>query len=100
MLLSILVSLFLCVGTYFIIRYIRQRRRIIAEADSTIAAANDTIAESGKMITALASDYWGVYYLELDKNEGICYQAHTAFQEGLKVGEHFPYLNTLTAYAE
>ena len=52
------------------------------------------------MITALASDYWGVYYLELDKNEGICYQAHTALQEGLKVGEHFPYLNTLTAYAE
>ena len=99
-LLVILVSLFLCVGACFIIRYIRQRRRIIAEADITIAAANDTIAESGKMITALASDYWGVYYLELDKNEGICYQAHTALQEGLKVGEHFPYLNTLTAYAE
>ena len=30
----------------------------------------------------------------------ICYQAHTALDEGLKVGEKFPYLNTLTAYAE
>ena len=38
------------------------------------------------------------YYLELDKNEGICYQAHTALQEGLKVGEHFPYLKIAREY--
>ena len=99
-LLTTLVVLFLCVGVYFIIRYIRQRKRIIAEADSTIAAANDTIAESGKMITALASDYWSVYYLELDKNEGICYQAHSAIDDGIKVGERFSYLETFTAYAD
>lgn len=28
-----------------------------------------------KMITALASDYRSVYYLELDKDHGVCYQA-------------------------
>ena len=99
-LLVTLVALFLCVGVYFIIRYIRQRKRIIAEADSTIAAANDIIAESGRMITALASDYWSVYYLELDKNEGICYQAHSGIDDGIGVGERFSYLDTFTAYAE
>ncbi len=99
MLMIMLLWMFLAVGLYFIARYIRQRRRIIAEADSTIAAANDTIAESGKMITALASDYLGVYYLALDKDEGICYQAHSALDEGIVVGEKFSYLKTFTAYA-
>ena len=100
MLLTVLVALFLCVGVYFIIRYIRQRRQIIAEADSTIAAANDTIVQSEKMITALASDYWGVYYLELDSNEGTCYQAHSDMDEGIGVGEKFSYTDTLMAYAD
>ena len=78
-----------------------QRRRIIAEADITIAAANDTIAESGKMITALASDYWSVYYLELDRDWGVCYQSHSDLGgSGFKVGEEFPYLAAVTAYAK
>ena len=29
--------------------------------------------QQDKMITALAADYWSVYYLELDKDEGVCY---------------------------
>ena len=28
------------------------------------------------------------------------YQAHTDMEDGLRVGEHFPYLQTFTAYAE
>ena len=28
------------------------------------------------------------------------YQAHTDIEDGLRVGEHFPYLETFTAYAE
>ena len=52
------------------------------------------------MITALAADYWSVYYLELDKDEGVCYQAHTDLDSpGFKVGEHFTYLAAVTAYA-
>ncbi|MBQ6126119.1 MAG: hypothetical protein IJI77_03745, partial [Erysipelotrichaceae bacterium] len=30
-----------------------------------------------KLITALSSDYRSVYYLELDRNAGVCYQART-----------------------
>ena len=56
-------------------------------------------AQQNNLITALASDYWSVYYLELDKNEGICYQAHADVENGFKVGDHFPYLESVTAYA-
>ena len=49
------------------------------------------------LITALASDYRSVYYLELDKNHGICYQARTDML-GLKPGEEFSYLEAVTAY--
>ncbi len=56
--------------------------------------------QQDKMITALAADYWSVYYLELDKNTGVCYQAHTDLEApGFSVGEHFTYLPAVTAYA-
>ena len=55
--------------------------------------------QQGQLITALASDYWSVYYLELDKDEGICYQSHADVDGGFRVGEHFPYLQAVTDYA-
>ena len=55
--------------------------------------------EQDRMITALASDYWSVYYLELDKDEGVCYQAHEDVDHGFGVGDRFPYLASVTAYA-
>lgn len=51
------------------------------------------------MITALASDYWSVYHIDLDKNEGICYQAHEDIDDGFDVGEKFPYIESFTDYA-
>jgi len=53
-----------------------------------------------RLITALCSDYWSVYYLELDKDEGVCYQAHSDVKNGFKVGEKFKYLESVTKYAE
>ena len=50
-----------------------------------------------KMITALASDYRGVYYIELDKNRGICYQVRDDM-DGFKEGESFDYLEAVTQY--
>ena len=56
--------------------------------------------QQDRMITALAADYWSVYYLELDKDAGVCYQAHTDLDSpGFRVGEHFAYLPAVTAYA-
>ena len=53
------------------------------------------------MIAALSSDYFSVYYLELDKNEGICYQQHSDLDgTGFKVGDQFKYMESVTAYAK
>ena len=52
-----------------------------------------------KLITALSSDYWSVYYIELDKNSGVCYQEHADLDVRLKVGETFKYLETFIDYA-
>ena len=56
--------------------------------------------EQNRMITALASDYWSVYYLDLDQDEGVCYQAHEDLENGYKAGERFPYVDTFAAYAD
>ena len=55
--------------------------------------------QQDKLISALSSDYWSVYYLELDKDEGVCYQSHSDIENGLKVGEYFHYLDAVTNYA-
>ncbi|MBQ8159530.1 MAG: response regulator [Clostridia bacterium] len=55
--------------------------------------------EQTRMITALASDYWSVYYLNLDTNEGVCYQAHEDLEGGFHVGDRFQYVRAVTDYA-
>ncbi|MBO6002300.1 MAG: response regulator [Mailhella sp.] len=52
-----------------------------------------------KMIAALASDYRSIYYLELDKDRGVCYQSRSDLP-GLRAGESFDYLETVTAYCD
>ena len=54
--------------------------------------------EQTRMITALASDYWSVYYIDLDQNEGVCYQSHGDLENGFRVGDRFPYLASVSAY--
>ena len=56
--------------------------------------------EQTRMITALASDYWSVYYLDLDLDEGVCYQSHSDVENGFRVGDHFRYIAAVTAYAK
>ena len=58
----------------------------------------DQRAERDKMITALAADYRGVYYVELDTNDGVCYQKHSQTLDGLRVGEHFDFVQTCAEY--
>ena len=78
-----------------------KRRRRIEEAKRQAEEGQRRLREQqGKLITALSSDYWSVYYLELDKDEGICYQSHADVEDGFKVGEHFPYMASVTAYAD
>ena len=55
--------------------------------------------EQTRLITALASDYWSVYYLDLDHDTGVCYQSHSDVDNGFRVGDHFRYIASVTAYA-
>ena len=55
--------------------------------------------QSDAMITAMASDYLSVYYVDLDRDEGVCYRAASSNAYGFRQGDRFPYLKTLTDYA-
>ena len=56
--------------------------------------------EQNRMITALSSDYWSVYYLDLDQDCGVCYQAHADLDGGgVRPGDRFRYLAVFEDYA-
>ena len=102
---------------WFIIRQNRKNAEIMAnheaaeaearvkqeEMEHRLALQEEILAQKAqgeqqdKMIKALASDYRSVYYLELDRNEGVCYQARSDMP-GLKEGESFNYLEAVTDY--
>ena len=53
-----------------------------------------------RMITALASDYRSVYYVELDNDQGICFRSGSKIPGAPKEGDSFSFHDILTAYAE
>ena len=55
--------------------------------------------QQNKMITALASDYRSVYYVDLDRDEAICYRNDPRFTEAPDLGATFPYLSDFAAFA-
>ena len=57
-------------------------------------------AQQDQMITALASDYRGVYHVDLDADEAVCYQADEALGDAPAQGERFSYIKDFTAYAD
>ena len=60
----------------------------------------DLRTQANSMINALSSNYRGVYYVDLDKNEGICYQPYEHLDNALEQGEHFSYCETFESYAK
>ncbi|MBR4718637.1 MAG: response regulator [Lachnospiraceae bacterium] len=55
--------------------------------------------QQDNMITALASDYLSVYYIDLDSGRGICYRNEMKIAD-IKQDEEFDYLDAVTDYAE
>lgn len=54
--------------------------------------------QADAMITVMASDYRSVYYIDLDRDEGVCYRADA--KSGIQAGQSFPFAGTCAAYAE
>ena len=114
---SLLTILVLVIMFIYIIRQNRKNAKVLAEKEAAEAESRVKHEEmeqrlalqeallvqkaqgeqQDRMIKALSSDYRSVYYLELDKNSGVCYQARTDMH-GFKAGEYFPYLESVTAY--
>ena len=117
--LSLLTALVLAGMFGFIIHQIRRNSRLVLEKETSEAENRARQEEmearlqlqeqlleqekqrnrQEKLIHALSADYWSVYYLDLDRDEGVCYQSHGDLEDGLAVGERFPYLASFTAYA-
>ncbi len=57
-------------------------------------------AQLDSMITAMASDYRGVYHVDLDNNEGICYRADPEDPDDYKEGMHFPFYERFSEYGK
>ena len=114
---SVLTALVLAGIFVFIIAQNRKNARLVLEKETTDAEnrvkhqemeqrlalqeqllqQKTTQEQQEKMITALASDYRSVYYLELDSDHGICYQSR-ADMHGYHSGEDFDYLSAVAEY--
>lgn len=58
----------------------------------------DTQANS--MITAMASDYRSVYYVDLDADDGVCYRGDPDDPRHIPEGNHFSYMEKINWLAE
>ena len=76
----------------------RQEEELRLALEGKLQNEEERREQQAQLITALASDYWSVYYLDLDSDDGICYQSHSDIK-GFKAGERFKYLESVTAYA-
>ncbi len=54
--------------------------------------------QQDQLITAMASDYRSVYFIDLDEDEAVCYFDDNRFPEAPTVGQHFPYLRDFTEF--
>ena len=55
--------------------------------------------QQNEMITAMASDYRSVYYVDLERDLSVCYRADASMDDGLHEGDSFPFLEKFTHYA-
>lgn len=55
-------------------------------------------SQQDNMITAMASDYRSVYYVELDGDEAVCFRSDQNDPERIEEGAHFPYYERFARY--
>lgn len=74
--------------------------RILQVKESVGKYIAESNLKADSMITALSSDYRSVYYVDLDTDEAVCYQASKDFPIELNAGDGFTFSNAITAYCE
>ena len=71
--------------------------KITLRSERILSAAQ---TQANSMITAMASDYRSVYYVNLDENTGICYRGDTTDKEQTPEGVRFPFYERFAWYGQ
>ena len=117
LILSLITALVLLAITVYLIIQTRKTVKLISERETAemlqqeleerIALQDELLDQEqtrrrqDNMITALASDYRSVYYIDLDSDQGICYRSdHRSGDDSLDAGESFNYMEKFRDYAE
>ena len=70
------------------------------ELQDKLLAQEKKRVQQDKMITAMASDYRSVYYVDIDQDEGICYRSVSPELDINPDGEHFKFEEAFRDYGE
>ncbi len=113
---SLLTAVVLLILSAVMIMQTRKAERLFSERENAELAQQeleerlalqDELLEQEKMrtqqdnmITAMASDYRSVYYVDLESGQGICYRKDDVGADDIKPGDSFDYLKELKNYAE
>ena len=103
--LILVITVILASACLTVLLLIRRAKRVKRELEERLALQNRLLEQerqrrqSDAMITAMAADYKSVYYIDLDKDEGMCYRANTKLSNGLKEGDSFSFREKFAAYA-
>ncbi|WP_051437636.1 response regulator [Eubacterium xylanophilum] len=115
--LSLIIAAVLLVIAIYLVFQTRNTVKLISERETSemlqqeleerIALQDELLEQEqmsrrqDNMITALASDYRSVYYINLDTRRGICYRSDDSDEDGILDNEEgFDYLEKLRKYAE
>ena len=115
--LSLVIALVLLTITVYLVLQTKKTVKLISERETAevlqqeleerialqdeLLEQEQTRHQQDSMITALASDYRSVYYIDLDNNQGVCYRNDHVSDDGMTgIGESFDYAEKFKDYAE
>ncbi len=82
----------------------RRAERVKRELEARLALQNQLLEkerqrrQADNMITAMAADYRSVFYINLDRDEAVCYRSDET-EEQFRAGDSFPFRARMTQYA-
>ena len=103
--LPLVITTLLVSAVLVILLLVRRAKRVAQELKERLALQNRILEQerqkhqSDAMITAMAYDYRNVSYINLDKDEGVCFRTKGYLRNGIKEGSLFPFRESFTQYA-
>lgn len=92
-------------GLYYVFISDITERRKAEELEKRLAEEKRRLEEQEQrkmqdsMLIALSSDYRSVYYVDMDKDEAVCYEGEANYEEAPKSGDRFAFTHAFTEFA-